>query len=84
MQEVKKLDFSPVPNTNTISLHDYQLILCMLGFLHKLLYEIRKPIPKGTLVIITETLWELACEFRPVINQLLITQRNRIRLRKAA
>jgi hypothetical protein len=30
-----------------ISLHDVKLILCMLGRLHKLQYEIRKPIPKG-------------------------------------
>ena len=26
--------FCRFPNPNTISLHDYQLILCMFGFLH--------------------------------------------------
>ena len=32
----KKMDFHrfPNPNPNTISLRDYQLILCMFGFLH--------------------------------------------------
>ena len=34
-------------NSNSISLRDYRLILCMLGCLHKLQYKIRKLIPKG-------------------------------------
>ena len=33
-RELKKLDFYRFPNPNTISLRDYQLILCMFGFLH--------------------------------------------------
>ena len=36
-------------NPNTVSLRGYQLILCMLGFVH----EIRKLIPKGAFGIIT-------------------------------
>jgi hypothetical protein len=40
---------------------DFKLILFMLGRLHKLQYEIRKPIP------ISIIFWELACEFRTVI-----------------
>ena len=34
-------------SSNAISLHDFKLILCMLGRLHKLQYEIRKSIPRG-------------------------------------
>ena len=30
----QKLDFCRFPNPNTISLRDYQLTLCMFGFLH--------------------------------------------------
>ena len=44
----------PRLNPNTISLRDYQLILCMFGFLHQLEHEICKLIPKGAFVIITE------------------------------
>ena len=33
-RELKKLIFCRFPNPNTISLRDYQLILCMFGFLH--------------------------------------------------
>ena len=33
-------------SSNAISLHDFKLILCMLGRLHKLQYEIRKSIPR--------------------------------------
>ena len=35
------------------SLRDYQLILCMLEFLHYLQGKIRRPIPKGRCVILT-------------------------------
>jgi hypothetical protein len=38
--------FSHFVSSNAISLHDFKLILCMLARLHKLQYEIRKPIPK--------------------------------------
>ena len=42
-RELQTLDFI---KPNTISLHDYQLILCMLEFLNKSQDEIRKLIPK--------------------------------------
>ena len=34
--------FCRFPNPNTISLRDYQLTLCMFGFLHQLEHEICK------------------------------------------
>jgi hypothetical protein len=43
--------FSHFVSSNAISLHDFKLILCMLGRLHELQYEIQKPIPKGPRVI---------------------------------
>ena len=43
----------PNPNPNTVSLRGYQLILCMLRFMHSLEHEIRKLIPKGAFGIIT-------------------------------
>ena len=63
--------FCHFPNPNTISLHDYQLILCMFGFLHELEHKICKLIPKGCSAIIAQMhLWELACKFHVLTRRL--------------
>ena len=59
------------PKPKTISLRDYQLILCMLTFFDQLQGDVRKLIPKGRSVIIRMHLWELACEFHVEINAII-------------
>ena len=60
--------FCRFPNPNTISLRDYQLILCMFGFLHELEHENCKLFPKVHLLLLQNGLWELACKFYVLIN----------------
>ena len=68
--------FSHFVSSNAISLHDFKLILCMLGRLHKLQYKIRKPIPKSPKRVsitvherlFTKLLTCMQCLFTNIIN----------------